>query len=251
MNLSVYLINLKSRPDRLEKMENQLSDRGLKYTVVEAVDGRLKAPSEYKNYNRSKRLKYYEDLVGGEIGCSTSHFKALDMYCSTSDTPFCLVLEDDAILPDNFLETLETLTTQRKGWDLIRLQRSRKQKGPVVDRVDGHEIIFPFMVGLKTTALLYTRKGAQRTRKLYQSFMFPADHVLKFAHLSGIWVYETNPTYIDQDRSEPGDIDTQHKPFKVDITVQDRISMCLYRITGQGVRLFLIPLAWLRWKKTR
>lgn len=251
MNISIYVINLESRPDRLDKVKKQLAKCGLSFERIDAVDGRVHSPDYYEHYDRAKRLKYFDDLVGGEIGCSESHFLALDTFQKKGKTDYCLVLEDDAILPENFVETLKTLTEKRSGWDLIRLQRSRKQKGVVVDKVDGHEIIFPFMVGLKTTALLYSKRGAEKTRNLYKCFIFPADHVLKFTHLFGIWTYETNPEYVDQDRDELGDIETVEKPLKGGIALRLKLWMKCYRVLGQGVRIFLMPSAYFRWKKLR
>jgi collagen beta-1,O-galactosyltransferase len=35
----VYLINLKRRPDRLQKMDHVLEILGIDYTLIEAVDG--------------------------------------------------------------------------------------------------------------------------------------------------------------------------------------------------------------------
>lgn len=248
MNLDIYYINLASREDRLANIVGELEKASLHGVRIDAVDGRIKPPEDYVHYDRAKRLKYYDDLVGGEIGCSESHFLALDTYLREGKADFCLVLEDDAILPENFKSSVETLVNYRSGWDLIRLQRSRKQKGVVVDTIDGHEILFPYMVGLKTSALLYTRKGAEKTRELYSKFIFPADHVLKFGHLYGIWTFETNPTYVDQNRDEKGDIDTQQKPFKEKISFYNKAVMLAYRILGQRIRILLMPFAYIRWK---
>jgi GR25 family glycosyltransferase involved in LPS biosynthesis len=85
----VYLINLKDHTDRLKNAEKEFKKYGIKnYTVIEAVDGRNNDLSEIID-GRYPRLK------SSEIGCISSHIKALKYWLDTSSSEYAIIMEDD------------------------------------------------------------------------------------------------------------------------------------------------------------
>jgi len=92
-----YVINLKSRQERRDKMEKTL--RGLDYEIVDAIDGqKLKVRKLIKD--GLLNTEYYDPngvLTRNIIGCSLSHIKAWKKFLKSGlDT--CLILEDDIFL---------------------------------------------------------------------------------------------------------------------------------------------------------
>ena len=86
----VYYINLDEQPERKEYMEQQFDYWGIEnYTRISAYDGREDDLSDII------KGRYPEDMTSGEIGCTTSHLKAIKHWMETSDSPYAIFMEDD------------------------------------------------------------------------------------------------------------------------------------------------------------
>ena len=89
----VYCINLDGQPERWEYMENQFKYWEIdNYTRISAYDGRDDDLSDII------KGKYPENMSSGEVGCTTSHLKAMKYYLETSDSPYAIMMEDDCSL---------------------------------------------------------------------------------------------------------------------------------------------------------
>ena len=85
----VYCINLDDQEDRWEYMENQFKYWEITdYHRISAYDGRDDDLSDIKG-------RYPSDMTSGEIGCTTSHLKAIKHWMETSDSPYAIIMEDD------------------------------------------------------------------------------------------------------------------------------------------------------------
>ena len=88
----IYCINLDGQPERWEYMENQFKDWDIKdYTRISAYDGREDDLSDIISG------RYPEMMSSGEIGCTTSHLKAMKEFLKT-DAPYAIMMEDDCDL---------------------------------------------------------------------------------------------------------------------------------------------------------
>ena len=86
----VYCINLDGQPERWQYMKNQFDYWEVKdYTRISAYDGREDDLSDII------KGKYPENMSSGEVGCTTSHLKAMKHYLETSDSPYAIMMEDD------------------------------------------------------------------------------------------------------------------------------------------------------------
>jgi len=89
----IYYINLDDQPERAEYMENQFKYWEIEdYQRVSAYDGR-----DDRDLGEILKGKYPEGMSSGEVGCVTSHLKALKMFLET-DAPCALIMEDDCDL---------------------------------------------------------------------------------------------------------------------------------------------------------
>ena len=89
----IYYINLDGQPERKQYMEDQFKYWEIKnYTRISAYDGR--------DDDLSGIVKglYPNSMSPGEIGCTTSHLKAMKHYLDTSDAPYAIMMEDDCDL---------------------------------------------------------------------------------------------------------------------------------------------------------
>jgi len=88
----IYYLNLDGQPERKEYMEDQFKYWEIEnYTRVSAYDGRD------DDLSHLLKGRYPDMMSGGEIGCTTSHLKALKMFLET-DEPYCILMEDDVSL---------------------------------------------------------------------------------------------------------------------------------------------------------
>jgi GR25 family glycosyltransferase involved in LPS biosynthesis len=100
-------------------MEDQFKYWNLEnYTRISAFDGR--------NDDLSDIIfgRYPETLTSGEIGCVTSHLKAIKHWMETSDSPYAIIMEDDCNIDIarywNF--TWEDFISRSPyAWDVIQL----------------------------------------------------------------------------------------------------------------------------------
>jgi glycosyl transferase family 25 len=107
-----YYINLDKSKDRRAFMEKQFSDINIPITRISATYGKDLAPKVLKK-EKSKHniLAHYPLPNDGEIGICLTHFKLWE-YLSNQPEDFSIVLEDDALLQNNFIDDLESLLAQ-------------------------------------------------------------------------------------------------------------------------------------------
>ena len=89
----IYLINLDGQPERWEYMRDQFEYWELTdYHRVSAYDGREDDLSDII------KGRYPENMTSGEVGCVTSHLKAIKHWYETSNSPYAIIMEDDCNL---------------------------------------------------------------------------------------------------------------------------------------------------------
>lgn len=115
----IYYLNLDDQPERNEYMKEQFKYWEIEnYTRISAYDGR--------NDDLSDIIKgrYPETMTSGEIGCTTSHLKAIKYWYETSDSPYAIIMEDDVDLQIvrfwNFTWT-DFVSKVPYDWDVIQL----------------------------------------------------------------------------------------------------------------------------------
>ena len=88
----IYCINLDGKPDRWQYMEDQFKYWEITdYKRVSAYDGREDDLSDILIGSST------DNMSSGEVGCTTSHLKALKEFLET-DAPCALIMEDDCDL---------------------------------------------------------------------------------------------------------------------------------------------------------
>ena len=86
----IYYINLDGQPERQAYMESMFSYWEVEnYERISAYDGREDDLSDIIHG------RYPSNMSSGEVGCVTSHLKLLKHFLETSDSPYCIVMEDD------------------------------------------------------------------------------------------------------------------------------------------------------------
>ena len=114
----LYYINLDEQPERDAAMQSMCKYWELNPTRISAFDGR--------NSSLNHILEGSHDIgiSSGEVGCVTSHLKAIKQWYETTDTPYAIFAEDDVSFDtarfwkftwDEFVEKLPY------DWDVVQL----------------------------------------------------------------------------------------------------------------------------------
>ena len=86
----IYYINLDDQPERRVYMEAQFKYWEIEnYTRISAYDGRE------DDLGDILKGKYPDNMLSGEVGCTTSHLKLLKKFLEETDDSCLLVMEYD------------------------------------------------------------------------------------------------------------------------------------------------------------
>jgi hypothetical protein len=89
----IYYLNLDDHPERKQYMEEQFKYWEIEdYTRISAYDGRD------DDLGSILKGRYPDNVTSGEVGCITSHLKAIKHWYETSDSPYAVIMEDDCNL---------------------------------------------------------------------------------------------------------------------------------------------------------
>ncbi|XP_032082006.1 procollagen galactosyltransferase 2 [Thamnophis elegans] len=204
----IFMINLKRRKDRRDRMLRTLYEQEIEVKLVEAVDGKMLNTSQLKALNIDM-LPGYQDpyssrvLTRGEIGCFLSHYYIWKEVVSR-EMEKCLVIEDDVRFEHQFKKKLTKLMDDiergQLDWDLIYIGRKRMQ-------VEHPEKAVPHVMNLVEADYSYWTLGyaisLQGAQKLIgaQPFskMLPVDEFLPV-------MYNKHPVAKYMEHYEPRDL---------------------------------------------
>lgn len=172
LSLEIYYINLDRAADRRALMEEQARKFGLRMTRVAATSADALDPALLSQYDVALRRKEYQyDLRPAEHACIQSHLRTLRMFLSSGAT-YAIVLEDDSQLADGFAEGVQYVVTKTSGWQILRLHSFLEKYFPLLGPQAGApcEIVLPRKPMCASTAMLYTRQGAEFLLKEFEHY---------------------------------------------------------------------------------
>ena len=135
-SIPAFCITLDRRVDRWKRFQDQPGIQGLNVKRFLGVDGknidymndsRVTLLTKRNIATRTRRSQEELDSVGG-IGCALSHI-AIWQWMVDNNQEICLVFEDDAVVPPDFVERANTCISKSnimknsKQWDLWTLSR--------------------------------------------------------------------------------------------------------------------------------
>lgn len=183
-SLPTYVISLSSEEDRMAYGHTALTDAGIPYTRIAAVDGRGKPASSFPEYDPEYTRRFMgRDLSGPEVGCYLSHLRCAEEFLK-SQAKYCVVFEDDA-LPDPtaskvLAEVIAFLEQDRlHRVDLVNLGRGAGYLVKALDLSGGIQLQQTFHFPVTTTGILWTREGAKSFLETGRRIHAPVDHALR------------------------------------------------------------------------
>ncbi|XP_051963838.1 procollagen galactosyltransferase 2-like [Xyrauchen texanus] len=166
----IFLINLKRRLDRRERMLNTLAVLGLEASVFYAVDGKALNTSQLQALH-IEMLPGYKDpysgrvLTRGEIGCFLSHHFIWKQVVERG-LQRVLVLEDDVRFEPRFKGRLQTIMKDvekaKLDWDLVYVGRKRMQVAKPEVSVEGVNNLVEADYSYWTLGYALSQQGAKK-----------------------------------------------------------------------------------------
>jgi len=183
----IYYINLDDQPERKQYMEEQFKYWEIdNYTRISAYDGREDDLSDII------KGRYPENMTSGEIGCTTSHLKAIKHWMETSDSPYAIIMEDDVDLQ---LARFWNFTWQDfvskvpYDWDVIQLA--------IICTGDLHVKLHKrFVNDFSTAAYMITRHHAEKLMKFHiRDGKYKLDQGVKPRAVADDLIYNSGNTF--------------------------------------------------------
>lgn len=214
--IPIFVINLERSKDRRNDISNHLNEQDLKFSFINAVDGKLLDKEYISDINKeaiSFKNKYQRELLPGEIGCSLSHLNAYEEIINLN-LPYACIIEDDVISTQGFKSILlneKTKACLNEGIDLILLgymtPSIKCQKGICLDdailsfwgrkRITNTiSIGRPVFDYWTTMGYIISNKGAHILLKNGNPPLMLADQLTCYSPLFGVNLYLTNSPII-------------------------------------------------------
>ena len=183
----IYYLNIDGQPERREYMENQFKHWGVEnYTRISAYDGRDDDLSDII------KGRYPEDMTSGEIGCTTSHLKAIKHWLDTSDSPYAIIMEDDCDISTVFHWGFTWKDFYAKipyDWDVVQL--AIICTGALHVRIHKR-----FVNDFSTACYMITRHHAQKLMKYHvRGEKYKIDNGVKPRAVADDLIYNSGNTY--------------------------------------------------------
>jgi glycosyl transferase family 25 len=175
--LQTYVINLDRSKDRLEAIAQQLQALGLSFSRIPAVDGRKATPEQRAFLDEtSYQKKHGKTSLPGELGCYLSHVNAIQTFL-LSDASFALILEDDAIFAEGFVDAFHELMRHPNKWDMVKLSGVHSGTPVPVHTLNStHALSVMFSKCTCSSAYLINRTAAQAYSEKLLPMTLPYDH---------------------------------------------------------------------------
>ena len=178
----VYVINMADNSARMAKVTAAMSDASVPFQRFEAVDGR--ALSEIQKrlvYDAAaNKTQFRKPLLPGELGCYLSHI-GLWQKVQNGSSGGAIILEDDFLPDPDFASVIAALSTDKTGWDMVKLY-ARRADSKVVHTQNlcpGFQLVIPYQIPNTTLGYAISKQGAQRLLAQYIPFARPIDEDLK------------------------------------------------------------------------
>jgi GR25 family glycosyltransferase involved in LPS biosynthesis len=183
----IYYLNLDGQPERKEYMEEQFKYWEIEnYTRISAYDGRDDDLSDVI------KGRYPDNMSSGEVGCVTSHLKAIHHWYNTSDSPYAIIMEDDCSLETvkywNFTWS-DLVAKAPYAWDVLQL--AIICTGDIVVPIHNR-----FVNDFSTACYVITRHHAEKLiRNHYRNGKYKLDNGVRPRAVADDLIYNSGCTY--------------------------------------------------------
>lgn len=194
----IFVINLRTSPDRRWACAEQIERLGLTPTFVDAVDGRKMSDAEVSALvDEPGRLRRApKPLSKAEVGCYLSHLAVLERIVAEG-LPQALVMEDDLFAGEELRLVLDALAERAlPPYDMIKLgisEPQRKAYTPILPLTPHSTLVRHHNVINSNLAYVITRAGAERFLRYGRPIRYPVDVAMNRSWRHGLDILAVRP----------------------------------------------------------
>lgn len=202
----VFVINLERAPERRETIGRRLKELGVAFEFFPATDGRTFTDAERALVDNHRRHYYSRyPLADNALACGLSHRRAMQEMLKRR-LPMAAVIEDDAILTDEFPEVLKAIELEI-DFDFIFLHTplKRGKKRPFVEM---KRLTYKNTLGrvkymsMRTTGYVVSKRGAETCLKQTGRFVHAIDAAMHRYWENGMTILALqNPVVLHDDEA--------------------------------------------------
>ena len=184
----IYCINLDEESNRWEYMVDQFDYWGITdYTRISDYDGR-----DGRDLGDILKGRYPDNMSSGEVGCTTSHLKAMVHFLENSDAPCALMMEDDCDISTMSYWHFSWKDFYRKvpyDYDVVQLA--------VINPASIHmKLHHRFVNDFSTACYMITRRHCQKLIDLHvRGDKYKIDNGVKPRAVADDLIYNSGNTY--------------------------------------------------------
>lgn len=207
MSYKVYYINLDKSTERRAFMENQFKELKIPITRISAIYGKELDENLLKTEKRKHNiLAHFPYPNDGEIGICLTHFKLWE-YLSKQPEDFSIVLEDDALVHEDFFKDLETLLSKITIDDFLDIS-GKKGFYPLKKNELSTKFLMPpvLMIGQ-----IIGKNAAEKLSENLSEYYAPIDVMKQDVYKHKVPLFNTNKSYVKSNDSAIGGTTIQQK----------------------------------------
>jgi glycosyl transferase family 25 len=192
MSYKVYYINLDKSKERRDFMENQFATLNIPITRIAATYGKDLNKDFLKNEKAKHNiLAHFPYPNDGEIGICLTHFKLWE-FLSKQPEDFSIVLEDDALVYEDFFQDLEQLLSQITVNDFLDISGKKGfyslQKSALLNKFLMPPVL---MIGQ-----IIGKNAAQKLSDNLSEYYAPIDVMKQDVYKHKVPLFSTNKQYV-------------------------------------------------------
>lgn len=195
--MSIYVINLDRSPERLERISSILSDMGIGFERVEAVDGNKLEAEEIERLAGPKSDGM--PWTAQEVGVALSHKECWRRAAASPDSA-SIIFEDDLFFSDDAATYLKETSWLPDAFDAVKLETvgTRVISARSGGVFKGRRIVRLYSDHLGAGAYVISRKFAQELARLPEKLSGQSDMIL-FENSGARRIYQLSPAICIQD----------------------------------------------------
>lgn len=210
----IHVVNLDRSVDRLNNFTTMMSNYNLTFTRFSAIDGKLINSQDLDN-NTSLLCRTLL-CNHGIVGCAMSHIDIWKKLVNDDRTDYYIVMEDDAIIDDQFIPIINEIDNIKHliDFDILSLYCIRefncKQHGKKY-KLSNDLFIGKTLFPLSTTTYIVSKKGAHKLLKLFDTINYHIDVEIAIKSIfNGINYYSLSKNIIDHNWEENSTVGTHN-----------------------------------------
>jgi glycosyl transferase family 25 len=192
MQYKVYYINLDKSTNRRDFMEDQFKKLNIPITRISATYGKeLDADFLKKEKRKHKILAHFPFPNDGEIGICITHFK-LWKFLAKQPEDFSIILEDDALVHEDFFKDLDQLLSKITTDDFLDI--SGKKGFYTLEKDD---LLTTFLMPpVLMIGQIIGKNAAQKLSDNLSDYFAPIDVMKQDIYKHKVPLYSTNKQYV-------------------------------------------------------